>query len=463
MIDVTDYNAAGDGQTDDTGAIYEALREGDGALRFPRGDYIISETIEVPLDEAGRTAIVGEPGATVIMIGKGPAFRLVGTHEGTGSPTTVDEAVWRRQRMPTVGQIAVTAENDEADGFELIETMQALFHGVWVRQARHGIRLTRRNRNTLISDCHLYHNTGVGLFIDRCNLHQINVSGSHISYNRLGGIRVAGSQLRNLQISGCDIEYNNHRVHNTAPRPTAEIFIDCTGSDPSNPSNPATAAEIAITGSTIQATASEEGANIRILGTDLDRRIPPRLITIAGNVIGSQTNNVHLTAAEAVTITGNTIYSAADRNIRAENCRQLMLGSNSFRRHTDDYGAGVRLERCRDTTITGCHFSDESESGQASGASLLELAECVGINITGCQLSGGVPFGVDASRCRRVNLSACTIDDGRDRPAATGAVRFTGEGEANIIAGCIFSGASKSPLHLDDAADVSLAANHLGE
>ena len=87
-------------------------------------------------------------------------------------------------------------------GIELIETMQAVFEGVLIRRVRHGIRLHKRNRNVLISHCHLYFNTGVGIFLDRVNLHQINIAGSHISYNRLGGIRIEGSEVRNLQITG---------------------------------------------------------------------------------------------------------------------------------------------------------------------------------------------------------------------------------------------------------------------
>jgi hypothetical protein len=43
-------------------------------------------------------------------------------------------------------------------------------------------------------------------------------------------------------------------------------------------------------------------------GGPRDAAVPPRLWTIAGNVIGNQANNVHLTACEAVTLSGNTIY-----------------------------------------------------------------------------------------------------------------------------------------------------------
>jgi hypothetical protein len=50
------------------------------------------------------------------------------------------------------------------------------------------VHLTTRNRNVLISACHFYHNTGVGVFYDHVNLHQSNIVGSHISYNGGGGV-----------------------------------------------------------------------------------------------------------------------------------------------------------------------------------------------------------------------------------------------------------------------------------
>ncbi|MGY8691150.1 MAG: right-handed parallel beta-helix repeat-containing protein, partial [Verrucomicrobiales bacterium] len=98
-----------------------------------------------------------------------------------------------------------------------------------IRKVHDGIRLVRRNRNVIVSHCHVYHNTGAGIFLDGVNLHQINISGSHISYNRLGGIRIERSEVRNLQITGNDIEYNNAKTHpGLADEPTAEIYVDTT-------------------------------------------------------------------------------------------------------------------------------------------------------------------------------------------------------------------------------------------
>jgi polygalacturonase len=428
MSDVRQFGARGDGTTDDTEAIRHAVAKGDGILFFPSGIYRVSGTIRVPVADRGPCAITGEAGtSTVVMAGGGPAFRLIGTHGGTGDPGSIKPGVWKGERMPTIQNITLDGAHPQADGLELVETMQAVLEGVMVRRMRHGIHLIKRNRNVVISHCHLYHNTGAGLYLDGVNLHQINVSNSHISYNRLGGIRIEKSEVRNLQITGNDIEYNNAKSHEGLPsEPTAEIWIDTT--EPKASVN-----EVAIASNTIQATHSRGGANIRIL-EKADSSRPPGLIAISGNVIGSQENNVHLSGAYGVTISGNTIYSCAKRNLLVERSRLVTVGSNHFRRHTPASGTGVRLVGSEDCTISGSTFRDESEEGQASGASLLELEECRRVAVSGCVFTDGVPYGIDALNCSDIQVTGCIVADSREISRARGAVRFSGKGQRNGVA-----------------------------
>ena len=56
--------------------------------------------------------------------------------------------------MPTIRNIEVVGAHAEADGFELIETMQSVFEACWSPVA--GIHFIQRNRNVLISHCHIY-------------------------------------------------------------------------------------------------------------------------------------------------------------------------------------------------------------------------------------------------------------------------------------------------------------------
>ena len=451
MSNVKGFGAAGDGKTDDTEAIRHAIADADGRLQFPRGNYLISETIEIKLDEVGRIGIDGDDGtATIIMAGEGPAFRIIGTHEGTGDPHTVKPNVWERQRMPTIRNIEITATNPEADGVEVIATMQAILEGVLIRQVRHGIRLHKRNRNVQIQDSHIYHNTGVGVFLDGVNLHQTNICGNHISYNRLGGIRIERSQIYNLQITGNDIEYNNHREFDAEPEPTAEIYIDTT-------TETSAVDEVTIASNTIQATPSPGGANIRVLNKRGEGPAPG-LWTITGNIIGNQENNVHLTGCYGIVISGNCIYSCDQHNVLLEDCSLITMTGNSFRRHTHRLYTGVRLVNSQDCVISGSSFRDDSEEGQKTGASLLELNACRRISVQGVQLLDGAPWGLDAVDCREVNVNGCTFGGGLIRNRGEGAIRFDGKGEKNLISACQIDGAMK----LDENAGVKIL-NSIGD
>ena len=455
MSNVQRFGATGDGKTDDTEAIRHAIRDGDGMLHFPPGSYRITQPIEINLAQSGPIGIDGTSGtARVLMAGPGPAFRLVGTHGGTGDPSSAKGNVYPNQRLPTIKNIEIEGAHPEADGIEMIQTMQSVFEGVLVRRCRNGIHLTQRNRNVLISHCHVYHNTGAGIFLDHVNLHQINIASCHISYNRLGGIRIEGSVIRNLQITGNDIEYNNHAQHNTDAEPTAEIYVDTT--EPGSSVN-----EITIASNTIQATSSPGGCNIRIREVADGSARPPGLWSIAGNIIGSQENNVHLTGCYGVSLSGNCIYSCGSRNLLIEDSRQINVGTNTFRRHTPGMGTGVRIVRSSDVTVTGCSILDEHPDGQPSGASLLELVASQRINVSGCQLLDGVPCAIDATDCSHVSITGCTIRDTRQQKKTRHAVRFTGQGQGNLVGMNSIGSTTESTFVLGEAAGVTAKGNLL--
>ena len=438
MSNLIRFGAVGDGKADDTEAIRHAVAEGDGMLHFPPGTYRITSPIEINLSESGPLGVDVTGGAArVVMAGKGPAFRLVGSHGGTGDPASRKGNVATHQRMPTIKNIEVEGSHPEADGFELIQTMQPVFEGLMVTRCRHGIHLVDRNRNVVISHCHLYFNTGVGIYLDGVNLHQINITGSHISYNRQGGIRIERSEVRNLQITGNDIEYNNFRAHKTEPEPTAEIYVDVSAEG-------ASVNEVTIASNTIQATESPGGSNIRIKEKP-DASRPPGLFAISGNVIGSQENNVHLTGCYGIALSGNTIYSCGHRNLLIEDSQLVNVSGNTFRRHTPKYGTGVRFERSSDITFTGCAIHDESENGQPGLNALLELADCERINVSGSQFVNGM-IGVEAIKCTQIALTGNTIHDSRDKPIAKHAVSFAGKGADHLVANNVIGKTSGKPI-----------------
>lgn len=456
MSNVRSFGAVGNGTIDDTEAIRHAVNGGDGVLYFPPGEYIISDTIEIPLATAGPLGITGAHGTTrILMKGAGPAFRLIGTHGGTGDPDSASVSVNYIERMPVISDIEVVGENPMADGFECILTKQAVFQRVLIRQVRHGIHLVKRNRNVLISDCHIYHNTGVGIFMDGVNLHQINICDSHISYNRLGGIRIEESEVRNLQITGNDIEYNNHKQHGTDPEPTAEIYIDTSAEG-------ASVCEVTIASNTIQATVSEGGSNIKIIDNrhgamhELMPEVgrPPGLWTITGNVIGNQQVSVHLIGCYGIILSGNTIYSSEQQNLLLEECSQIISSGNLFRRHTPALGTGVKIKDCHTINVNGCTFHDEHPEGQQSGLPLLDVTDSNLVNISGCQVTNGVPEGISLNNVSDTNISGCTITDLRDVPKMKHAVAFRGKGTGNVMSGNILKNAVEDNLLVEDGTQV---------
>ncbi|MGH8598412.1 MAG: glycosyl hydrolase family 28-related protein, partial [Gammaproteobacteria bacterium] len=258
MASVRDFGARGDGVTDDTAALSHAVQHGDGQLLFPRGAYLISQPIYVPLALHGRMSISGVGGtARVIMEGAGPALHLVGTHRRTAQPDHFTDAIWRRERMPTVRDLEIVGRDPEADGILIEGVMQPTLQGLLIRQCRHGIHLRNRDRNVLIADCHIYDNRGVGIWLDAVNLHQINIHGNHISYCKQGGLKITAGEIRNIQICSNDIEYN----YDLKSQNSADILFDCRNG---------TVREGTLVGNTVQAVESPGGANVRLLGVGKD-------------------------------------------------------------------------------------------------------------------------------------------------------------------------------------------------
>jgi hypothetical protein len=445
MSHVNEFGAIGDGRTDDTDAIRHALRDGDGMLQFGRGTYLISSTIEVRLNDLPRAAIDGMNGlAKIVMSGPGPAFRLTGTHNGSADPKGFGQEVWARQRMPQISGIEIEGSHPDADGIQLMRTMQCVISGVALRGLRNGIHLFERNRNVLISDCQIFHNSGVGVYLDRVNLHQINITGNHISYNRLGGIRIEGSEIRNLQITGNDIEYNNYRARDAQPDvPTAEIFIDSRGETTSSPRP--SVREFTISSNTIQSTYSPGGANIRVIGPDATGNLPPGMAAITGNVIGNQEINIHLVGCRGIAIGSNFIYAGYQHNVLIEQSEDLTISGNNF---GHNYWAAdrmvdnnIRLVACSDVIIgateirgaPGGKTTDSAGPGRQH-LGLVELEDCQRINLNGCILRDPSQAGIYARRCSWVNVTGCQILDTRgDGPKMRVAVDWSGTGSHNQV------------------------------
>ncbi|MBM3238305.1 hypothetical protein FJZ31_18595 [Candidatus Poribacteria bacterium] len=410
MISIKDFGVKGDGQTDDSGAICKAISESDGFLFFPRGNYLLTKPLEIELSSSGCMGIYSGGVAKLIMAGSGPAIRVVGTHKGTADPDSVSEIVWQKERMPIVNGLEIMGAHPEADGIELEYTMEVLLSELFIHKCRHGVHFIKRNRNPIISSCHIYHNKGCGVYFEGVNLHQVNIADSHISYNAGGGIKVFNSEIRNLQICGNDIEYN----YNLESEEAADVWFD---------TREGSIREGAIVGNTIQASPSPRGANIRMIGQSKEIAHKVGLFSISGNLISSQKTNIHLKYSRGIVISGNTFFSGHEHNIHAEYSSNIVVGPNIFD-HNPDYGKdtldGLLFENCSGCTFGGFQFSDT----QAEAVVLLRA--CSEINISGCQILNPQNIGVLLENVCNCKVSNCIILDKREPKIMQEAVKVVG-------------------------------------
>jgi Periplasmic copper-binding protein (NosD) len=435
----TPRNLVGDGMTDNTEAIRELLRS-NGSIEFPRGAYRITEPIVVDLDKTGPVAIVAHGNATLLMDGPGPALRFVGTHAGTAAPKTVQPNVWAKQRTPTVSGLEIVGRHTDADGIEADGTFQLSLDRVVIRECRHGVHLVKRNRNVLISACHIYNNRGIGVFLDQVNLHQTNVVGSHISYCKQGGIVNIGGEVRNLHVTGCDIEGNMSPEN----KPTANILLDSTGGS---------IAEVSITGCTIQhESPSADSANVRILGEGVGglKNVPGKTreghVVITGNVFSDVKVNVDVQHARGVTITGNTFWMGYEHNLRVEHSEHVVVGPNDFQRNPRyDYGNAATTKNailfrdCADCTLTGLHVH------RVTGvAAAVTLERCNRFNVVGCTILDCDGIGLRLKDVTNSRVSDCLIRN--DLAGARAAKPLVVEGgSGNLFADNVLPGGADIP------------------
>lgn len=417
----------GDGLTDDTDALQAAIDAGD-TLTLEQGVYRLTRPLVVELRETGPWSLQGNGVARLQMEGSGPAILVIGTHEGTAAPGTVRPEVWDRQRMPLIDGIEIVGRHPEASGIELAGTMQPTLTRITVRDCLHGIHLTQRNRNVQISDCHLYDNRGIGVFLDGVNLHQINIVGSHISYNDQGGIVARKSEIRNLQIGTCDIEGN---MGGPDSDPSANVDLDSTGSS---------IGEVAIVGCTIQHAHDTPGsANIRINGRSTAREFTEELrhghVTIANNVLSDVQTNIELAHVRGAAITGNTLWKGYTHNLLMRSCDSVVVTGNVF----DDnpryhYGDGsearlaVVLEDCTD-----CLLSSNLLKGTHETDAAVSLTRCGWTTLADCQVLDYDGQGILLTDCHHCRVSNCVVEDRRSDQAGDRGIVVKGKSSSNVI------------------------------
>lgn len=445
-VNPRDFGAAGDGVADDTEALQRAVNETQtGRVYFPKGIYRITTTIVIPLKERGPVNLDGAGGgARILMAGPGPAFRFVGNHTGTASPDSFDPAVSTTERMPCVGAIEIVGAHPEADGIEFTGTVQPTVRGTQVREVRNALIFSGRNRNIIVEGSHIYNCSGIGVFFDHVNLHQANIVDSHISYCKAGGIRLIGGEVRDLQITGNDIEYN----YDLEAEASADVWIDVADGS---------VEEGTIAGNTIQARISPNGANIRFEApVKPEARGRAGLWTISGNLIGSQTTNIHLKNTTGVAVTGNHIYTGAENAIYLEGARHIVVSGNSLDQDHNrgkDLANGVRIENCEGVLFQGNLLCDACAGDEACGGavSVLNSRETL---IANCQIFEPRHCGIFVEHSRNTTITDCQILDRNASGTLRAAIEAIGANRGLFIRDILYHEGSKGGILANDGAEL---------
>lgn len=374
--------AVGDGQADDTEAIQKAVDQKLGGVRFGKGVFRIARPIEINFDTVGFASVTSSGPTTILMDGPGPAFRFVGHHDGTAAPHTVKDRVWQNERTPIIEGLEIVGRHDDADGVELNGLMQPIISKLTVREVRHAVHLVNRNRNVIITACHLYDNSGAGVLFDRVNLHQFVMGDSHVSYNDEGGVVVRGGNVRNIHVGNCDLEGN--MPDGDEPSVAANFLVDLTHAEGETATGRFvdTVAEMTITGCTIQHSAQNPtSANVRLIGRD---DYPVNTVSITGNVMSDAMTNIDLHHVRGMTISANVFFNAPT-DVRVRESQSLVLSGNQF--DPRQYEArrplegGVVLSECSDVAMSGLQMSEITAERAA-----VSLTRCQRVVISGCQL-----------------------------------------------------------------------------
>lgn len=393
LCDVKQFGAVGDGVTDDAPAIQRALDEAVGLVFLPPGDYRLGCGLTVRLDQHPHLSI-RSAGARLLNQSADPALHVIGTHTGSAAPDELTEAVGAAELMPSVSDLEIVGGSG-GDGIRLEGTYKAIISRVTVRDCVHGIHIPNHNRNVIISDCHLYHNYGIGVFLDNVNLHQINIHGCHIQYNYRGGIKLVEGNVRNIQIVGNDIEYNRNPDDPTEP--AADVWFVA---------GPIGIREGAICGNTIQGVPTEGGANVRLEGLSPANVLKVGLLTVSGNLITSQETNIHCRYARGVALGNNIHISGHRRNILIEDCEQVAITGAVLDNNPDYQPAapgGIELKNVHGGTVTGVVAENCTDA--------LRVIGCSGLAISGCAFRDTQGQAISLLNSDHIAISGCVFAD----------------------------------------------------
>lgn len=435
-----------DGKQPATAALQHFIDESEGLVELPAGTFLLDAPLRMELPARGYRSLRGADGTTRLIVAHdGYALEVLGDHQGTAYPPSVEDHTWEKERMPVISGIEIVGSNAQSDGILLRRTMKCIIRNVLIRRCRYGIHLVERNRNVIIADSHIYDGMDTGIFLDSCDLHQVNITGNHISYNQRAGIRQFNGDVHNIQITGNDIEYNSGIAESSG-----EIMLEAPAGIIS---------EYSITGNTVQARPENPGGNIVITGNPVNSPYAGRTAVISGNIIGDRDLNIVLQDACRVTIASNTIYGGKTLNLRFTKCRDILVDGNTIGTRPSTHAAndphidGILLKDCVDCLISDTILSEHFYGSQEQGGALT-LVNALRCRIADCQILSPRFRGIHI-----VGGMGCVVSDNTISAPDTGpycaAIELSGPGRAHLVQNNWICGNLPEPVVIEGDSGIS--------
>jgi Pectate lyase superfamily protein/Right handed beta helix region len=208
------FGAKGDGVTDDTQAIQNAINSvyEKSALVFRAGGkYRITSTITI---DASKIRMLKGNNSYIVVDGDFVGIHFVGnkTFKGTAPSPEVDQLKYEEMYNIIDGLQIYGVENEHGNyqgvGIAVENQHSPVITNCQIFNLYNGIEIRGGNtRNIIIEGCSLWDNQNANIYLeDNGEIHQIIVADSHISYAKYGIYAGVNHNLFNLHVSNCDME-----------------------------------------------------------------------------------------------------------------------------------------------------------------------------------------------------------------------------------------------------------------
>lgn len=192
-VNVKDFGAKGDGITDDTIAIQNAINSNKSIIYVPSGTYLTTSPLLVP---NGKTIIGDNPKTTIIKNVSSNVFELTGNTNLSGDNVIIESLQilgYNRQN------IAINLENLETCAY-------ANFNNLLISKFNIAIKGSQNDRFIPIYNCRL-HNNEIAIYVR--NNHPLIYS-NDIRGNTYG---IYGKVLYDIKISNNSFSYNDYGIY----------------------------------------------------------------------------------------------------------------------------------------------------------------------------------------------------------------------------------------------------------